>query len=101
MPSSEPTADDLIADWLSPGQAVEILGGVYKGTGVSARATLLERLRGGMVQAVSAHSSFHGPRERREVFYKIPSDDWENVDTANNVWVTGDLVYTRRPETDR
>lgn len=49
-----------------------------------------------MVQAVSAHSTFRGSREQREVFYKIPPDDWEHVDTANNVWVTGDLVYSRR-----
>jgi hypothetical protein len=96
MPARDVTADDLIANWLSPSQAVEILAGVYKGTGVSARAVLLERLRGGMVQAIAGHSAFEGSRKTRDVFYKIPSEDWESVDTANNAWVSGDLVYTRR-----
>jgi hypothetical protein len=95
MSSSDRTADDYIAGWLTPSQAVEILDRAYKEIGVSKR-TLLERLRGGMVKAVSANSTFHGSRERREVFYEIPSEDWEYVDTVDDIWITGHVTYTRR-----
>jgi hypothetical protein len=96
MSPSEPTADDLIADWLSPRQAVEILDAAYPPASRVSKQVLLERLRGGMVQAVAAHSVFDGGRQGREVFYKIPSDDWERVDTSDILWITGELTYTRR-----
>jgi hypothetical protein len=96
MPPSEPTADDLIADWLSPRQAVEILDAAYPPRAHVSKQVLLERLRVGMVQAVAGHSVFDGGRQTREVFYKIPSDDWGKIDTADILWITGELTYRRR-----
>ena len=96
MPPNDSTADDLIADWLSPSQAIEILDAAYPPVSRVSKQVLLERLRGGMVQAVAAHSAFDGERKRREVFYKIPSEDWERVDTVDILWITGELTYRRR-----
>lgn len=96
MPPSEKTADDLIADLLSPRQAIEILDRAYKDSGLSKR-TLLERLRGGMVKAVSATSTFHGGhRDHAEVFYKIPIEDWEKVRATDDFWITGQFDFSRR-----
>jgi len=98
MPPNSPTADDLIANWLSPSQAIGILDAAYPPASRVSKEVLLERLRGGMVQAVAGHSVLEGSggRDSREVFYKIPSDDWERVDTADILWITGELTYRRR-----
>lgn len=48
------------------------------------------------MQAVGGHSAFDGRRQWREVLYKIPSDDWGRVDTADPFWITGDLTYSRK-----
>jgi hypothetical protein len=96
MPPNDPIADDFIADWLSPRQAVEILDAAYPPASRVSKQVLLQRLRGGMVHAVTGHSVFEGRRQPREVFYKIPSDDWERVDTADILWITGELTYSRK-----
>jgi hypothetical protein len=49
-----------------------------------------------MVQAVAGNSAFDGARRGQEVFYKIPSEDWERVETADILWITGELTYRRR-----
>jgi hypothetical protein len=95
MTARDLTADN-IADWLTPSQAIEILDAFYDNRSPPSKHALLERLRGGMVQAVAGHSAFDGRRRWREVLYKIPSDDWEKVDTADPFWITGDLTYKRR-----
>jgi hypothetical protein len=94
MPPRDLTAED-IADWLNPDQAVQILDAVFNKISLS-RHTLLERLRGGMVQAIAAHSAFDGRRSSRATLYRIPSEDWEKVDTADPFWITGDVTYQRR-----
>jgi hypothetical protein len=93
MPARDLTADD-IADWLTPRQAVEILNAELEDTYLSKHA-LLERLRGGMVQAVAGHSAV-GERGKgaRQLFFKIPADHWESIQTADTLWQTGDLKYT-------
>jgi hypothetical protein len=97
MAESDKTADDFVAHWLTPRQAVAILDGAFKpGSGSVSKRTLLENLRGGMVQAVSANSRFQANRDWGDVFYKIPKEDWERVDTADDFWITGQLTYTRR-----
>jgi hypothetical protein len=55
MTARDLTAED-IADWLTPRQAVEILEKAFK-SNFLAKHALLERLRGGMVQAVSGDSA--------------------------------------------
>jgi len=96
MSPNDPTADDLIADWLSPRQAIEILDAAYPPTSRVSKQVLLERLRGGMVQAVAGHSAFDGGKQRREVFYKIPADDWRTLIRVDILWITGELTYSRR-----
>jgi hypothetical protein len=48
-----------------------------------------------MVQAIAGHSVIEGRRER-DLFYAIPSEDWQRVDTADILWITGELNYRRR-----
>jgi hypothetical protein len=91
------TAKD-IAGWLTPSQAVEILNAAYPPGSRVSKQVLLERLRGGMVQAIAGNSVLEGRRQPREVFYKIPAEDWTRVDTVDILWVTGDLTYRRRED---
>jgi hypothetical protein len=95
MPQRDDLTAEEIAGWLTPRQAIEILDAAYENKVSLSRRTLLERLQGGMVQAISNHSVFSN-RARREILYKIPSEDWGNVDTSNNFWTNGDLIYSRR-----
>jgi hypothetical protein len=97
MSQSDRTADDLIADWLPPSQAVEILEAVF-GEGHVCRETLLECLRGARVRAVSANSTFHPEHSGTtgEAFHKIPAKDWELVNWNDSFWKTGILRYRRR-----
>jgi hypothetical protein len=48
-----------------------------------------------MVQAVAGHSAV-GERGKgaRQLFFKIPADHWESIQTADTLWQTGDLKYT-------
>jgi hypothetical protein len=95
MSSDDRTADDFLAHWLTPSQAVGILDEAYKTKGV-AKEALLECLRGSRVQAVSANATFNGTRTWGEAFYKIPAEDWERVDWNDTFWTTGILRYQRR-----
>jgi hypothetical protein len=95
MAARDLTAED-IADWLTPSQAIDILYGVFKDYSLCTK-TLLGRLRGGMVQAVSGHTLIEGSRPTsRTLLYKIPSDHWQHVDSHGEFWTTGDLNYEFR-----
>jgi hypothetical protein len=95
MPARDLTADD-IADWLTPSQAIEILYAEFKDYSLCIR-TLLGRLRGGMVQAVSGHTLIQrAGTDSRKSFYAIPSDHWNNVETNSAGWTTGDFAYEFR-----
>jgi hypothetical protein len=92
MPATDLTAED-IADWLTPRQAIEILDGSFHETYLS-KKTLLGRLAGGMVDAVSEHSVIGTWRPN---IYKLSPDDWRRIETSDNFWITGDLIYEQRP----
>jgi hypothetical protein len=95
MPPRELTAKDF-ADWLTPSQAVEILSGVFADDYLSKR-TLLGRLTGGMVQAAAQHAVIDDSVPlRRVLLYVIPSSDWNEIETTDTFWITGDLIYRRR-----
>jgi hypothetical protein len=94
MPARDLTAED-VADWLRPDQAVEILHGEYKDKFLAKR-TLLGRLAAGMVQAVSSHSVIDRDGHiERAVFVTITSGEWKRIETNDNCWITGDLIYSR------
>jgi hypothetical protein len=96
MPPRELTSGD-IADWLTPAQAVKLLDAVYQKSYVSKQA-LLGRLVGGLAEAV-AQQTVKGDsdgRSSRGVFQKIPSEDWQRIQTTDTCWITGDLIFRRR-----
>jgi hypothetical protein len=89
------TATD-ITDWLTPRQALAILGRVVENESVATRG-LLERLRGGMVKAVafnSAVTSESGPWSG--TFCEIDVDHWTRIFASDEFWITGDLSYEAR-----
>jgi hypothetical protein len=90
------TAKD-IADWLTPSQAVEILDAAFNVSSHLSKKTLLNRLAGGMVIAASAHTVIEDSHPARRILYDlIPSEDWNEIDTLDSFWITGDLAYHRR-----
>ena len=96
MPPRELTSED-IADWLTPAQAVKLLDAVYQKSYLSKQA-LLGRLVGGLAEAV-AEQTVKGDsagRASRGVFQKIPSEDWQRIQTTDTCWITGDLIFRRR-----
>jgi hypothetical protein len=88
------TAED-VADWLTPDQAVKILQGVFEEDYLS-KKTLLGRLAGGMIQAVSGHTVIEGDKSSRRSRFLIPSADWHHIDISDDFWISGDLTYSRR-----
>jgi hypothetical protein len=96
MPPRDLTAKD-IAGWPTPGQAAQLLIEAYNSKdGYAAKHTLLGRLRGGMVQAVSDHSVIggrEGTRGTRKTFFSIPADDWLSADSQNLLWVSSDFEF--------
>jgi hypothetical protein len=89
------TAEDL-DNWLTPLQAVELLKSAYRSEHLAIQ-TLLERLRGGMVQAVSRETKLEG-RKDSATLAPIPIAHWDFVRGASSFWTTGDLVYNFRPQ---
>jgi hypothetical protein len=96
MPPRELTSED-IADWLTPAQAVKLLDAVYQKSYLSKQA-LLGRLVGGLAEAVAAQTvkGDGAGRSSRGVFQKIPSEDWQRIQTTDTCWITGDLIFRRR-----
>jgi hypothetical protein len=87
-----------IADWLTPGEAADILAQVYQDRFL-AKKTLLGRLVGGMVTAVSGHTVIVDVgHPARATLIVIPSNEWEGILPIDNFWVTGDLIYHRRSQ---
>jgi hypothetical protein len=79
-------------------RAVEILKSEYDDLHLS-KHVLLERLRGGMAQAVASHSTAgQSGRSARQLFFKIPADHWARIETSDPFWRTGDLNYTFRED---
>jgi hypothetical protein len=95
MAALELTAED-IAGWLTPRQALEILGTAFKPD--LAKTELLERLMGGMVHAGATQTTIDGSRLKDGTLNQIPIDDWKRVSIYDNVWITGTLSvdYTER-----
>jgi hypothetical protein len=89
MPPKDLTPED-IADWLTPRQALAILDEVFREADLS-KAELLERLRGGMVQAISIHASIDGRVRAAGAITEISTDDWRKIWGSDTVWVTGTL----------
>jgi hypothetical protein len=95
MAAQELTAED-VADWLTPRQAVEILNASY-GDNYLSKHALLERLRGGMVEAVACHTALGDKGNvARDSFLKIPAKPWDGIETNDSVWLTGDLRHSQR-----
>jgi hypothetical protein len=93
MPARALAAED-IADWLTPSHAVEILDAVY-GEGYLSKRTLLGRLIGSKVEAVSEETVIKARSEKRYAFHTIDPEDWLRIDTSDNFWITGDLIFSR------
>jgi hypothetical protein len=94
MAAEQKLTAEAFADWLTPRQALEILDTVLVKT-VLSKQTLIDRLRGGMVQAVSNHSVFEGERNPHQLnLYKIPAEDWDQWMSSDAFWITGDKHYT-------
>ena len=79
---------------MTPKQAAQLLTEAF-GEDYTAKHTLLERIRGGMVKAVARYSTRNGRSDRIELT-EIPPDHWQHVDTADIFWTTGDLTYRMR-----
>jgi hypothetical protein len=96
MPPRDLRAED-IADWLTPGQAVKLLDAVFQKSYLSKQA-LLGRLAGGLAQAASEQTvkSDGAGRSSRDLFQKIPAEDWRRIQTTDTCWITGDLIFRRR-----
>ncbi len=96
MPPRDLTAED-IADWLTPGQAVKLLDAVFQKSYLSKQA-LLGRLVGGLAEAASGQTvkSESAGRSSRDLFQKIPAEDWRRIQTTDTCWITGDLIFRRR-----
>lgn len=77
-----------ISGWLTPRQALEILGTVFVSDAV-ARRELIERLRGGMVMAVCHHATIDGQRLKPGALNQLGSEDWNNIFSNDEVWITG------------
>ncbi len=87
------SAEDIV-DWLTPSQAAQLLNDAYGGEEhYAAKRTLLGRLRGGMVQAVSGHSVIGGRSGYRDKYLIIPTDHWQYADEANLLWISGDFEF--------
>jgi hypothetical protein len=93
MPPRDLTPED-VADWLTPPQAVALVDAAHKDVYLTKNA-ILERLRAGMVQAVARHSAV-GTSGARQLFFKIPSDHWERIQSADPFWRLGDITYQHR-----
>jgi hypothetical protein len=86
---------DDVADWLTPRQALQILAKAFKEQHTS-KHVLLERLRGGMVQATAGHASLEGRQKTRGLLFKMPSEHWQRIETSDPLWTTGDVNYRYR-----
>ena len=93
IPKPAPTAED-IDNWLTPRQAVQLLRSVYEDRWL-AEHTLLERLKGGMVQAI-ARNTTRSDRTDGAALVRISPEHWRYVNETSSFWTTGDLVYTYR-----
>ncbi len=81
-------------DWMPPPEAVELLGTAY-GNHSTAIITLLQHLRGGVVQAISERATVPNYRniETELTFAIIPKDHWELISANTEFWNTGHLSY--------
>jgi hypothetical protein len=50
-----------------------------------------------MVQAVACHSAL-GNNAVRQMYFQIPARAWENIETTDPVWKSGDLRYSQRAD---
>ena len=91
-----PDLTEDIAGWPTPRQAIEILRKVLT-SDFLAKHAMLERLRGGLVQAISRESVLtEGRNSRRATGVKIARDVWERVQESDPLWLSGDLTDTYR-----
>jgi hypothetical protein len=88
----------VVADWITPRQAVDILDAVYDDKYL-AKKVLLGRLIGGVIQAASGRTVVvDAGRKAEALFITIPPSEWEGIEPADGFWISGDLIYTRRSQ---
>ena len=85
-------------DWLTPRRALEILEAEYgKGDdSFVAKHTLLEHLRGGLLEAAAKDStkSIAGDRPSRAGFSLLGPGEWDNLTYGSAFWTSGTLSYS-------
>ena len=86
-------------NWLTPAQAIQLLDPSGKAS-LSWRLAILERLRGGKIQAIAESVQFSGTRapvgaKANQGPSSISQDTWDYVDHSNAVWHSGDLTINK------